>query len=291
MSQSQVSFDAPKTRALGASLFISVLILYLATLSRVFFPGDSARLVAEHLGVATFPAMTRSLWGWCVSALALVSGSKSALVLNAFSALCGAGSVWLMFALMLRLRFERQRDDTAPRTSCTGAQIVSAVVAAMALATCLPVWIVATRAHPLSFDLLLSLLAFYLLVRFDETKRPALLNASVLLYGLALTEFPSLFPLVLFYGPLLLMVLLRSGGLRAMVLLRLAALMLLGLAPYFIAAGLYMREPAYEWRAFEGYFQVLWYIWLEQYLTLSRSLPQVGWLTVGMMSVVPCSFV
>lgn len=277
----------PALRTAGRWVFAATLLLFLLTLSPVFYPGESAQMVAERIGVAVFPAMSHSVWGWCIQALAAAPVASAALRLNAFSAVCGAFAAWLVFQVVARIRHDRTFEEAMARFPSVSAQVFSGAVAALVFATSLPVWIASTRAHPLSFDLALGLLPFYLLLRYGESRRLFHLYASVLLYGIGITEYETMIPMAPVYGVMLLVAVYRAGHWRLAVLARAAGLGFAGLLLYVVAAWQYTQSPAYEWRAFENFFQVLLYIWREQYVTLTRSMPRVGWLIVGMVSVAP----
>lgn len=274
-------------RKMGRVVAALALILYAFTLSPVFFPGISATRVAEQLGLTPIPPLSQNLWGWCVQVLAHIPGLPPAWTLNAFSALCAAAAVWLIFQLALRVRHNRTFEESMSNFPARSAQLFSATCAALMLMTSIPFWIVATRAHPLPLSLVLGMGAFYLLLRYGETKRLGMLYASAFVYGLGVTEYAALIPLALLYGIMALLALWRAGALRAGTVLRVLGSGLLGLFPYFVAAGLYLQKPAYEWLSYKGYFHVLWFMWVEQYVLLMHSLPKVGWLTVGMVSLVP----
>lgn len=283
--------DSPEiqqsTRLIGRMVVIFAALLYGATVSPVFFPGVSATQVAEHLGLMPIPPLSHNLWGWCIQFLVSIPGLSPALAVNGFSAVCSAASVWLIFQIAVRIRHDRTFEEAMSRFSGIAVQNFSGACAALLLMVSIPFWLVATRAHPLSFALALGLWAFHLLLRYGETQRLGLLYASAFVYGVGITEYAALIPMGLLYAVMVLLALWRSNALRAAVLLRLLGLGLLGLAPYFIAAALYMQKPAYAWLDYRGYFHVLWFIWVGQYALLMHSLPKLGWLTVGMVSLVP----
>jgi tetratricopeptide (TPR) repeat protein len=276
-----------RTQWTGRAVVVVALVLFGATLSPVFFPGSSASLVAEHLGLMPIPPLSQNLWGWCIRLLALIPGVPPALLLNGFSAACAAAALWLVFQITLRIRHDRTYEESMARFSGHAAQLFSAVCAALMLMLSIPFWMVATRAHPLTLSLVLGLSAFYLLMRYGETRRLGYLYGSVFVYGLGITEYAALIPLALLYGIMLLLALWRAGTLRAGMVFRVLGIGLLGLSPYFIAAGLYLQKPAIAWLEFRGYFHVLWFIWAQQYALLVHGLPKLGWLTVGMVSLVP----
>ncbi len=273
--------------ALGRILFAAALLVYGLTLSPGFFPGVSAAFVSAHLGIHPFPPLVNHVWGWLIHLLAALPFGELAFRIHGVGALCSAVSVWLLFRIMLMITLPRTFSLGVPKTVLERVRVFSALVAALVLGTATPFWLVATRAHPLAFDLMLLLLAFHQLFRFRASGNLSTLYLSVLIYAVGLTDFATLVVFLPLYVLLVLLYLYLSQRLRPAVLLRIAGLALLGLTPQFIAALLYMRSEAYVWREFSHYGQVLWYMWRDQYLLVLRSLPRVGWLTVAMVSFVP----
>lgn len=280
--------SAVTARRVGLIISLCALLAYLVTLSPTFYPGSSSSLLAQHLGLTAFPAMGNILWGWLVNALAALPVGSLAVRLNVFSALCAAGAVYLLFQLMLNVRPARRADHTGAKPPSSMVQILSAAAAAIYLAASIPFWVVATRAHPLSFDVLIGLAPFLLVQRSFRTESNRLLLFAAFVYGLSVTEYSTMMAL----GPVLalhmLIVLLVRGRFTVGTVFSLLGLFLLGLTPYLISAWLYQQTPAYAWREFEGFGQVLKYSLLEQWFTLSRSVPKVGWLTAGFLTIVPC---
>ena len=275
------------SRGLGWGLAALALVVYFATLSPTFYPGLSASLSAQHVGLLPFSSMSNILWGWLVQALAGWPVGTLAFRLNALSAVCAAGVVYLLYRVMLDIRPMARHDPNIVDPPVLPVQHVAGVVAALYLMASIPFWILATRAHPLTFDLLLALIPFRLVQHAEARGRTGPLFLAALAYGLGVTEYSTMIVLGPVLGLLILAVLLRQGNLRLGLMLGLIGCLLAGLIPYLISAWQYMQQPAYVWRAFESYDQVLKYIWLEQWQTLTRSLPKVGWLTIGVLTLLP----
>ena len=274
-------------RAIGLVIAILALSGYLLTLSPGFYPGASAGQVAQHLGLMPFASMANILWGWLVQGVALVPLGSLPLRLNILSALCAAGAVHLLYRLVFDIKVSGRNEPSVLRVPEMPVRILTASMAAVYLACAIPFWIAATRAHPMAFDLLLGLIPFRLVQRAAGRDARAPLFVAAFVYGLSVTEYSSMVAI----GPLLalcmLVVLLGQRRLSVGVVLGLLASLLAGLTPYFISAALFMQTPAYVWREFTGYDQVLKYIWIEQWVTLTRSLPRVGWLTIGLLTILP----
>lgn len=274
-------------RLIGRTLFGVSLLLYLLTLSTGFFAGQSASLLASHLGLQPFPPMVNHVWGWMVSLFAAIPIGPMAVRVNLLGAVCSAASVWLLFHIMMRLTYSETFKQRIPLKTSERSQLFAAVVASLALMTAIPFWVVATRAHPLAFDLMLLLLSFHLLLRYGENGRTSYINGATLVYAVGLNDFATLILFFPMFVLLALYELYRFQELRVSVIFRLIGIALVGLVPQFIAAALYAKSAAFEWRQFTHYGQVLWWMWHDQYMIVTRSVPRVGWLTVGVVSVVP----
>ncbi|MGA1530676.1 MAG: hypothetical protein ACO398_08010, partial [Kiritimatiellia bacterium] len=77
------------TRRAALVIGLASFVLYASTLSLTFAPGASSTYLARHLGADPFPMFADPLWGWCMRALAALSGDTP-WVLNLFSAACVA---------------------------------------------------------------------------------------------------------------------------------------------------------------------------------------------------------
>lgn len=278
-------------KSAGPFLFAISFVVYLITLSRHAFPGESARLIVQHLGIDPFPPMSHFLWTACVRVLAAIPIFDVVARLNLFSALCGATSVWLVYQVVAAIPHNRTYEEVEAHFPSQPVQGLSGIVAASFFAFCGPFWVVSTRAHTASFDVLLLLAATLLLVRFNQTHRTVLLYALMLLYGLGTTEFATFIVMLPVFAMALVLVLWRAEMLRAGVAARMLGCYAAGLIVYLAAAWIYTTSPAYQWRAFTSYFQVLFYMWREQYRTIRFSLPQVGWMLVFLTSVLPALIV
>lgn len=282
--------DSPSgsvSRFVGVGIALAALAAYFITLSPTFYPGASASYAAQHIGLTPFPPMGNILWGALVKVLAVLPLGPLAVRLNGFSALCAAGAVYALFQLVLSIRPVRRLERTEEKQAADPVQILAASMAAVYLAASIPFWVVATRAHPLAFDLLLGLIPFLLVQRSVGRGHFRLIFLAAFIYGLGVTEYSTMVAL----GPVLafhmLVVLLNRDRFTVGSVFGLLGAFLAGLFPYAVAAWAYQQSPAYGWRAFEGFGQVLKYIWLEQWVTLTRSMPKVGWLTQGFLTLVP----
>lgn len=276
------------SRWFGPALFVLALSVYLWTLCPGAFPGEPARQVAAHAGLDPFPPMANPLWGRVVKFFGLFPFAGLLRRLNMFSALCGAGSVWLLYDLVSRIRHDRTAEEWEAHVPPAAPQAFSGLIAALALAFSAPIWFVSTRALPAAFDVFLLLFSVWVLVRFTVDKTPALMYLYAFLHGLGITEFATFIVWSPVFGLWLLAAMWRAGQLRPGPVLRMAGCWAAGLLMYGVAAAEYRLHPGYAWREFTSVFQVLWFMWREQYLAIRYSVPQVGWLLIFMTMLFPC---
>ena len=272
---------------IGPTLFALSLVVYLLTLCHGVFPGESARLTVQYTGLDFFSPMTHFLWGLFVKLLQWLPLFTLAVKLNAFSAVCGAGAVWLLYLIVSRIPHDRTSEELEVEFSPEPVQRLSGVVAALVFAFCIPFWIVSTRAHTASFDVLFLLFTVYLLFRFAETKNFGVLYLFSFLYGMGVTEYSTFIVFAPFIGLWIFYFLWREGLLRARALVLAVLCSVAGLFPYVLGAWQFQQTPAYELRNFKNLFEVIWYTWVEQGHTIRRSLPQVGWLLIIMTTLAP----
>ena len=155
---------------IGILLAAVALIAYAVTLSPGACPGESAGLIVQYAGL--FPKLKpdHPLWGALVWTLSRGPADHLALRLNWLSALCGAGSVYLLYRIMVGAIYGTITVTPVNRAKALIAARLAGVSAALLLAFSVPFWVVSNRAHPATFDLLL-LLAVTWLFSLHATKR------------------------------------------------------------------------------------------------------------------------
>ena len=246
---------------IGPALFLLTLVVYLLTLSPGFYPGVWATTVVLHSGIGPFPSLQHPLWSALISLLARIPVGSLALKLNLMNALLASGAVWMLYSVTVRLPlYPLERPSAVDETLLS--RIFAGVVAALALAFCVPFWMVATRAHPAALDLVLFLTIALFLIRLKA--RPSgsgLLSLFALVYGLAVTEYPALLALAPVIALIVVYALWQNGALRVGYVLLAVLSFLLGTLPYYLHAWVYSASPVAEWRGLETYFAVLWQIW------------------------------
>ncbi len=249
--------------------------------------GRPAMLLAQKLGVDPFPSFAQPLYGWIVGLLAAISGSQAVFVINLFSAVCGALLLAVLFSLVYLVTRYFNDINALPHGEMHRVQMVAGLIAALFLLSNETFLRAATQAYPLTFDVLLVTLAFYLVLSFTGKSGVSRIMSACFIYGVAMVEFNTAILLFPIFSVLIFVMLYTTGMMRPWLIAKAAGCGLAGLCLYFAQAGIYMASDAFVWREFKGFFQVLWYIWLEQYQGLTRGVPRVGWLTMALVSVLP----
>lgn len=273
---------------IGAGLGLLSLVVYLFTLSAGAFPGESSRLIIEFTGIFPKFLPTHPLWGIVVWMVAHIPFGGIAIKLNLLSAIFGAGVIWLVYDLMQYVVWKLTEHDITNAVRNKFASRISGVVAALFLAFSIPFWMLSTRAHTATFDLLLMLLCLKFFINWlIDAKR---WSAALIVFFLVLVsaEFATAILLVPILGAVILLRLWKVGNLNVTTYVWLAVAGLAGLSIYFISTGIFVNSaPGYELREYNNYFHVLKLVLKQQYILLAHSLPKEGWLVILFLTVVP----
>ena len=156
---------------LAAVLGLAAFALYLATLSPSAFPGLPANLLARHCFLDTAdPPLLDPVWGWLVRTMTVWAPANPARWPNLFSAFCGGLVVFLLSALVVRLRYFIPIDAPASLYRRERiARLLAALSAGIYLVCSVPFWIAANRSLPATFHLLLVLLVLFAFSAYQRT--------------------------------------------------------------------------------------------------------------------------
>ena len=267
-------------------------VVFLLTLSRGVFPGQSASLMATYTGVEPVVAPIHPVWGAIVGAIGRMGagGAGAALRLNLFSlvlAVCCVGMVYVLFTTLAFSCFDTQK---VPAPLPARASVFGATFAAAALAFSVPFWITATRLHFQVFDLFLLLVLAHLLLLYLRTQALVFFLLFSLLLGVSIVEAA---PIALF-TPLFAFVILRAWlrdddfdgfkGYRAFLGI---LLLIAGLSLYFISAYNFFTHEDITLRGYTGYWEVVRQMLRDQGHLFKESIPEVGWLFPVAFVVIP----
>lgn len=266
---------------------VLALLVYLATLSRGPFPGESANLMAAALGMSPLGSSGHMLWSWLVHLMGSLPFGTVSFRLNLLSALCAAGAVSLFFRVVADAVWAVIPVSDLNVKVANRASVIAGIAGSLALMGAMPFWYAANRFHPAPFDLLLLFMLARLFLVF--TREAGVISGLVLalLYGVFMVEFATLIvfgPLVLFG---LLFALWHHGELRWGRVLPLAGCLLAGMLVYIPAAWQLQATPAFQINPEFGFWTALYMVIKGQYVLIARGLPQLGWLLVIIVGIVP----
>ncbi len=272
---------------IGLLLGLGAGVVWLFTMGHSPYPGRSAYLIAQSLGLSPKLDPSSPLWHWIAGVIGRLPFGSSSVLLNLFSVICSIVSIWLFYEVIRRsialaidvYDFNRRHAEVAPR--------IAGIVACIALAFSIPFWIVSTRAHVASFDIMLLMLIARLTVAFAESGRIRTAALLAFIYGAGAVEFATLIvfaPIAAFF---VLFFLWRREEASVGSILKIAVAGLAGLVFYLIAAWDFYGSHGYEMRMYDSFFRILWIMWRDQYFLITRSMPKFGWLVIILMSGVP----
>jgi tetratricopeptide (TPR) repeat protein len=270
-------------------LGLAAAILYGITLSRGAYPGESAGLMAGVLDLnPLMGASSHLLWNWVAELLArLPLGPEVSTRLNAFSALCGAVAVGVFAQLVADTIRAVIPVTDLNRRAADRASLLGGAAAAVGLMGSMPFWYAATRFHPATFDLLILFLLAWLFLHFMKSGSFRAGLVFVFLYALSAVEFATL----IVFGPLVLvgvlMVLWHHGDLRPSRVLAFGGALLAGLLFYVPASLNMLGNLSFQLGVGGGFGQALFHVLKGQYQVIAKSLPQIGWLLVILVGILP----
>ena len=271
------------------SIALAALALFLYTLSPHPFPGTPSAMLATHLGASPFAAVDQPLYGMTVRWLEGIAGPEGVTrAAHLFSAVLAAVTVGLLVLCTIRMSFAMlsrhpQFVENAPRAS-----LVAGAVAGLALMTCLPFWILATRSYPDITGLFLIVLCLWCVLQTLFARRQPWVSIASLLFGLGLAEFASfiglLLPYMLFIG---LLSTTRGGRFKWRFFAGQSLVMLAGFLIILETAWFAWCSPSAAYRGWTSYGSALWACLKQQHALALRVIPPIGWLSLFGQTYLP----
>jgi predicted Zn-dependent protease len=272
---------------MGPVLGIIALVLYVTTLSRGAYPGESAGLMTTELGLNPLGTSSHLLWSWVVAGVGKLPLGPLIYRLNLLSAVCAAATVALFFRVLADVIWTMIPVTDQNAGVASRASLWAGVVGSVALMGSMPFWYVANRFHPAAFDLLLLLVLAKLLLTFMRHAEQRVGLVLAVLYGAFAVEFTTL----IVFAPLVLaavmIALWMNGDLRWGRVLPLGGCLLLGMLLYVPAAWSLESSNAFQLNQGHGFWMALSFVVKNQYHLIVSSLPQIGWLLVIIVGIVP----
>ncbi|MBU0677095.1 MAG: tetratricopeptide repeat protein [Verrucomicrobia bacterium] len=258
---------------IGATLTLGALAIYVLTLCPVAFPGESSVFIVEVLGLVPFPATSHAIWGWVVAAVAKMPMGSIVGRMNLFSSICGALALWFIYLLNASGRYWGDSQRLV-----FWEPVVRGAAACGYLIFMVPFWYAATRTHFLTFDVLLLAFSLWLLASFNRSHKTWELYLFGFAYGVGIVESTAFVIAAIPVGLIALAIIWRTGPGWVRSIVGLLLFGVLGLLVYLPAAWQYSQTQAYQWREYETFFQILWYMWRDHWLLIKALVLQRGWL-------------
>jgi len=252
------------------------------------FPGESARAITEHLGINPFHPIRHPLWGLCLQLITDGHG-KVWVPANLFSAVCCAVSVFFVFLITANIPHNRNTEENLDlEFHPKWLQIFCGFAAAGFLTVNLSFWFSATRAYPVTFGIALLLLCVWLVTVALRQGKMWPLYIATPIYSLGMVEHVTfIFMLPFFVLACIQAVYLRYERFRLGPLFLIGLLGLTGLAFSVFAGQRLLFHPSADWMYVNDLKDATQKVLAVQFNRLKGSVPQVGWLTLGLTVVLP----
>jgi len=262
--------------ALGSSLL--ALLVYGCTLAPYLYPGESAMLFTQWIGLDTLSLPFHPIWGGIVKAI----GLTSAVHLNLLGLVCGVLSAGFLCYLVGFFVFQTVgQEDVAKYARMTS--LVAGVGAAVVFVFSTTTWMTSTHLDVRQFDVAFALAAFMLYVPLVRFPRLTYVLSPVIGFVVAagVVEGVVFVPLVLVFLLALVATVVKNGfkfyAPTALFLVALAVGWLF--LSYRFADGFYAEDGAYKstwdvvWACAQSYFHEIhgWIFGLGGYVVLLLS--------------------
>ncbi len=277
-------------RHYGKIMFGIALAVFIWRTPLFAVPGEWTDALTAYAGFHPFKPMSHPFWGAIMTLFCRLFSTAVVPVANVFSALCGAGVVWLVFGIVSRtdLRaFHWTRNPPPPKDDTEDCRLMAGVVSAIGIICSLPLSIAFTRATPLALDAFLWTLAVWLTAQFHWKGGLKWWFGFAFLFGVGCAEFSTFVLTAPLFAAAWFWLLWRRKNLNQPATYLALPLFLLGLSVLFLSAWLYYRSPAAGWRELDSYGEVLKYFLLDQWRTIRFGVPRVGWLSILLLMLLP----
>lgn len=278
-------------RIIALVLAMLAFAVYAATLAVGVFPGQPfTSILVQSLGIMPRMSPEQPLWRgmtWLVAHLSVAS--DPALPLNLLGALWGCVAVAFQYRVVTTVVFLMMRTDDENMKESVRAARVAGLGAALALAFCMPFWILSTRCHWGTFHVALFLLMAHAFNSFADRLGRRWSLVFGLLFGLGLVEYPTFYVFLPLYFGLLITVLWKNECLSSKVWGPPLAAALCGACLYPIAAWTFAGSPGHVLLGGGTFWDAWWMLMRNQWYLLGRSLPSHGWLVVLLVTAAPAA--
>ncbi len=191
-----VDMEAKPTLSLDGKIslavFAVVFVVYLLTLCPTIYPGPSAEAVCDVKGIGLTPPTGYPIWlilGRLIGSLS----SNTAYLLNLMSAFFGALTIALLYAVLSQFKHTRTAEEEARYQTQPYLTQVTSLSAALIVAFSRPFWEGSVLAGSDTLNTFFLVLLVFLVVRYVKTSKSRYAIVFGLVYGLAITNYPTLF--------------------------------------------------------------------------------------------------
>ena len=191
---------------IAGALFIVVFVVYLLTLSPGIYVGPSAEAVCDVKGAGLTPPISHPVWLALGRFFALFS-SNTAYMLNFMSAVFGALTIGMMYLVVSQFIHGRTAEEEARYQTQPLLRQVAAISASLLVAFSYPFWEGSVLAGSDTLNTFLLALIVFLVWRYAKTSKSRYAMLLGLVYGLALSNYPTL----LLLAPIFIVFLLVRG--------------------------------------------------------------------------------
>ena len=280
--------ELSRIRKWGAILVgVACFALFLITSARMPLPGDSVNNLLLLLRLSPVESFRNPLWYWMGRLVLSVTSGSPLLWIHGLNGMMGALCAGLLFWITSGIPHNRTSEEKVRSVRPFWPQLVSGLTAAALLALCAPFWFSSVRAFPQTLHVLLILLLVLLLMVYRASGRFRWIVFFSVLYGISLVESA----LLLLFAPLFfaacLVLLWHHDDFKFRKLVLLLVAFLTGLSAILLHAWSFKGTPTYVWREFQSYGHLLGVMLKDHYLLAMRGVPRVGWLMIGLFSVLP----
>jgi tetratricopeptide (TPR) repeat protein len=283
-----MKFKFPLSAGIGPLLAFMAGIVYWKTLSVGAYPNESALLIAQVSGVLGMSSAAHPLWVLALKPFQYWGRGDLAQAYNLATLVFGALGVGLCYQVVRNavVRLVESEGVHSVRLA-RAAGFWAGLSASLFLAFCMPYWVVSTRASSEPFGILLLLGLTALMQVFTRSQRLIWLMLFAFFYGVCLVESAVLFLFIPFFGVYLLVALWRAQRLETRVILPALLSGGVGLCAYIWVAWSFSKTETARLYEINGLWPAAWEILKMQYRQILQGLPQVGWLLVGLVTIIP----
>lgn len=278
-------------RIIALVLALLAFAVYAMTLAVGAFPGQPfTSILVQCLGIMPRMSPEQPLWRgmtWLVCHLS--AGADPALPMNLLSALWGAIAIAFHYRVVTAIVFLMMRTDEENMKASVRTARVAGVGAALALAFCMPFWILSTRCHWATFHVSLFLLMAHAFNCFADRLSRRWSLVFGMLFGVGVVEYPSFFVFLPLYFGLAITVLWRNEILECKTWGPPLVAALLGVCLYPLAAWTFAGSPGHVLLGDGTFWDAWWMLMRNQWYLLGRSLPSYGWLVVLLVTAAPAA--